>query len=116
MQTFEMAPVTPADSKALLVAKPRHAMKALVVLFAYLQLMDFLTTLVVLSHGGREMNPIVAELIEMHPLLGLLTAKLFAMALAVFCALSGRDKLLMRAILIYAVLVVWNVLTLIIAP
>ena len=75
--------------------------------------MDLLTTLAFLSHGGREANPFVAALLRFDPLTGLLVAKGFAILLASFCFVSGRQKLVSRANIFYAALIAWNVLAII---
>lgn len=88
-------------------------MKLLLAQFAYLQVMDLLTTLAFLSHGGQEANPLVVALLRFDPLMGLLLAKGVALALAIFCFISGRGKLLSRANMFYAALIAWNVLAII---
>ena len=88
-------------------------MKSLIVQFSYLQVMDLLTTVAFLSHGGQEANPLVAALLRFDPLTGLLLAKGFAIALAIFCLISGRQKLVSRANIFYAVLIAWNVVAII---
>jgi hypothetical protein len=75
--------------------------------------MDLLTTLAFLSHGGQEMNPLVAALLHFDPLVGLLLAKGVAVALAILCFISGRQKLVLRANIFYAGLIAWNVLAII---
>ena len=91
-------------------------MKLLLLHFVYLQLMDLLTTLAFLAHGGREMNPLVAALLQMHPLIGLAAAKGFAIALAVYSVLGGRETLLKRVNAFYAVVIVWNTVAIISGP
>ncbi len=78
--------------------------------FAYLQLMDVLTTLAFLGNGMREANPMITLLARSagSPLAGLLAAKLFALGLAAYCWRSGRCRLLGGATVFYAVVVAWN--------
>src|SRR5688500_10868263 len=88
-------------------------MHSLIFQFLFLQLMDFLTTLAFLSQGGEEMNPLVAALIRIHPFFGPLAAQTVALALGAYCMFAGRERLLRRANVLYAVLVVWNVVAII---
>jgi len=84
--------------------------------FVYLQLLDLLTTLAFLSLGLREINPLVWVLIRTAgtPAAGLLAAKGLAAALGFFCWRRRRLRLLSRANVFYAVLVVWNLVALLV--
>jgi hypothetical protein len=86
----------------------------LLIQFSYLQLLDVLTTLVFLTGGVKEANPVVRFLLVAtpSPLLGLLSVKLLAIALAVYCWRTARTRLLLFANLFFAVLVAWNLLAL----
>ena len=76
--------------------------------FLYLQLLDFLTTLVGLKYGLQEASPFIREVMSLGPVLGLLLSKLIAFALAGFC-LGIRKAHLIRLINYwFAALVVWN--------
>jgi hypothetical protein len=88
-------------------------MKSLIIQFVYLQFLDLLTTLAFLSHGEREMNPLVARMLQAHPVWGLLAVKIFAIGLAVYCLAARRHRLLGRANLFYAVLIAWNIVAII---
>ncbi len=92
-------------------------MSRLLLQYAYLQLLDFLSTLAFLINGLREANPVVAWLIEAAPtpLAGLAIAKLAALALGVAAWRLGRAKLLARINLLFAVVVAWNLVALILA-
>lgn len=92
-------------------------MPRLLIQFAYLQLLDFLTTLAFLVSGLREANPAVAWLIEAAPtpLAGLAIAKLAALALGGVTWRLGRVKLLARMNLLFAAVVTWNLVVLILA-
>jgi hypothetical protein len=78
--------------------------------FAYLQLLDLLTTMAVLAIGVHEGNPIVRFLMNSagSPLAGLAAVKVLALGLAVYCWRRGRHRLLKNATLFYAGLVAWN--------
>ena len=83
--------------------------------FAYLQLLDVMTTLGVLTAGGLEANPLVRAALSAfgNPIAALACVKGFAMLLAVFCWRTGRLRTLGRINMFYALLVAWNVLMLI---
>ncbi len=82
--------------------------------FTYLQLLDVLTTLAFLTTGGHEANPVVrfAMATARSPLAGLLILKVCAIAAAVYCATTGRTRVLWRINLFFAALVVWNLVAL----
>ena len=82
----------------------------LIAQFAYLQFLDLLTSLAFLANGVREANPVILLIAEGAGslLVGLVSAKLAALALGWFCWHSGRVRLLGRVNLFYAGLVVWN--------
>ena len=83
--------------------------------FSYLQLLDFLSTVAFLSMGLQEGNPVVR--FAMHhapsPVVGLALTKAAALCLGMFCLLRGRDRLLHRINLLFAVVVAWNLVALI---
>jgi hypothetical protein len=87
---------------------------SLLIQFSYLQLLDILTTLVFLSGGAKEANPVVrlAFAVSPSPLIGLLSLKLFAIAMAVYCWRTSRTRLLNLANVFFAALVTWNLLAL----
>jgi hypothetical protein len=86
--------------------------RALLVQFSYLQLLDILTTLVFLTMGVREVNPVVrfAMAASPSPIGALLLLKLGAVAAAVYCSVSGRTRVLFRINVVFAALVVWNLI------
>jgi len=81
-----------------------------IALFAYLQLLDLLTSLAFLANGVREANPLVLLLANGAGslLAGLVAAKLIALLLGCYCWRSGRPRLLGRVNVFYAALVAWN--------
>jgi hypothetical protein len=83
--------------------------------YTYLQLLDLLTTLAFLLRGIQEGNPVVRWALQLtsNPLLGLLAVKVFAVLLGVYCWRRGRERLLRRMNLLFAVVVAWNILALI---
>lgn len=92
-------------------------MNQLLLQYSYLQVLDFLTTIAFMINGVREGNPLVRLAVQYspHPLGGLLAVKAAAMALGLYCWTRGRDRLLSRMNLLFALLVAWNLAALIIA-
>lgn len=78
--------------------------------YAYLQALDVMTTLAFLLAGVQEANPIVRQAMEWagSPLGGLLLIKLAALLLGLYCWARGRVRLLQRANFFFAALVAWN--------
>ncbi len=83
--------------------------------FAYLQLLDLLTTVAFLLQGIQEGNPLVRWILHAspHPLGGLLGLKILALILGLYCWRFGKQRLLGRVNLLFAVLVAWNLVALI---
>jgi hypothetical protein len=79
-------------------------------LFILIQCLDILTTLVFLSKGIAEGNPLVSwALSSTHsPWIGLVIAKLIAALIGQYCHRSGRLRLLQRANAGYSLVVGWN--------
>ncbi len=78
--------------------------------YAYLQALDVMTTLAFLLAGVQEANPLVRQTIVWtgSPLAGLLLVKFAALFLGLYCWASGRVRLLQRANIFFAALVAWN--------
>jgi hypothetical protein len=85
--------------------------------YAYLQILDLLTTLAFILHGVREGNPLVRLMMHAtsNPLNGLLAVKLLAVGLGLYCWKVGRGKLLARINILFALIVAWNLGALILA-
>ena len=85
--------------------------------YSYLQMLDFLTTIAFMLHGVNEGNPLVRFAIRYapHPLGGLLVVKAVAVALGFYCWKRGRQRLLTRMNVLFAVVVMWNIAALIVA-
>ena len=90
-------------------------MNQLFLQYSYLQMLDFMTTLAFLLNGVGEANPVVRFALQYspNPVGGLLVVKLVALALGVYCWRAGRQRLLVRINILFAVLVAWNLLALI---
>jgi hypothetical protein len=84
--------------------------------FSYLQVLDLLTTVAFLVLGVREGNPLVRMAIEnsSSPLIGLVTIKAVALGLGLFCLATDKRRLLERINLLFALVVAWNLIALII--
>jgi hypothetical protein len=74
-----------------------------------------MTTIVFLLHGLREANPLVRLALHYsaNPLEALMGVKAVALLLGFYCWWMGRDRLLARINILFALLVVWNLLALI---
>ena len=85
------------------------------VLYSYLQILDFLTTTAFLAYGVQEANPLVRIALQAtsSPLVGLVLVKLVALGLGVWCWRRGRQKLLSRMNVMFGAVVGWNLLALI---
>jgi hypothetical protein len=85
--------------------------------YSYLQLLDLLTTLAFLGVGVQEGNPLVALALGAAdtPVVGLGIVKSVAVLLGVYCWRVGRHRLLLRVNCLFAALVTWNLVALILA-
>jgi hypothetical protein len=83
--------------------------------FVYLQLLDFLTTLLFLRLGLREAGWVTGALMRHGPLLGLVGAKLAAVLIAVTAVHYQKGRALRWANLGYCGVVVWNLVAMIAA-
>lgn len=83
--------------------------------YGYLQILDFLTTVVFLLNGVQEGNPVVKWAIETFPspIVGLAFIKILAVGLGIVCWYGGKAKLLTRINIGFAAVVAWNLLSLI---
>jgi hypothetical protein len=91
-------------------------MNQLLLQYSYLQVLDFMTTVAFLLHGVHEGNPLVRAALQYapNPLGGLLAIKVFAVALGYYCWKGGRERLLNRMNLLFAIIVAWNLFALIV--
>lgn len=91
-------------------------MNQLLLQYSYLQVLDLMTTVAFLLHGIREANPVVRVALDTpHPLGGLVAVKILAVALGIYCWWAGRERLLIRMNILFALVVAWNLAALIIA-
>jgi hypothetical protein len=87
----------------------------LLIQYSYLQMLDLLTTFAFMVHGVQEGNPVVRLVLRFssHPLGGLLAIKVLALGLGFYCWRCGRERLLTRINILFAIVVAWNLLALI---
>ena len=92
-------------------------MNQLLLQYSYLQILDFMTTIAFLMHGIREGNPFVRLALNYapNPLGGLLAVKIAAVGLGLYCWRCGRERLLVRINVLFALVVAWNLAALILA-
>lgn len=84
--------------------------------YSYLQVLDFMTTIAFLLQGVKEGNPLVRLALQYapNPLGGLLLVKLLAVGLGLYCWKVGKQRLLTRMNVMFALVVAWNLGALII--
>ena len=84
--------------------------------YSYLQVLDFLTTIAFLVQGVQEGNPLVrlAMTVTPNPVVGLVLVKIAAVVLGVYCWRGGRGQTLNRINILFAVVIAWNLISLII--
>lgn len=88
----------------------------LLIQFVFLQLCDVLTTLVFLSFGVAEANPVARAVLaaaRAHPALGLMGLKTAGVVCGWYAWRSGRHRLLSRINLLFAGCVVWNLVAIV---
>ena len=89
---------------------------ALTQVFIYLQLLDFLTTLVGFRLGASEASPFIRILMHAGPAVGVLASKLVALGLGAVCVYTRKMHLIRWATYWYGALVVWNLAVMLTAP
>ena len=90
-------------------------MNQIVLHYTYLQVLDFLTTLAFMVNGIKEANPLVRFAVKMgpSPISGLIVVKVLAVLLGIYCWRMGRQRLLTRMNVMFALLIAWNLVALI---
>jgi hypothetical protein len=78
--------------------------------------LDFLTTIAFLINGVQEGNPVIkwAILTFPTPMAGLAAVKIVAIGLGIYCWQTAKSHVLARINIAFAVLVAWNLVTLIV--
>ena len=84
--------------------------------YSYLQVLDFLTTIAFLMNGIGEANPFVrmAFKVSPSPISGLILVKVLAVLLGLYCWRMGRQRLLSRMNVMFAIVIAWNLVALIV--
>jgi hypothetical protein len=77
-------------------------------IFLYLQVLDFLTTLIGMKMGLSEASPFIRWLMHLDPGVGLALSKLIAFALGGLCLWLNKRHLVRWINYWYAGLVIWN--------
>jgi len=80
----------------------------LVQVFVYLQLLDFMTTLLGFRLGAAEASPFIRTLIHFGPAIAVALSKGLALGLGAVCVWLKKDHILGWINYWYAGLVVWN--------
>ena len=90
-------------------------MNQLLLHYSYLQVLDFLTTIAFMVNGVREANPLVrlALTVGHNPIGSLIGVKLLAVMLGIYCWRMGRQRLLSRINIMFALVIAWNLIALI---
>jgi len=84
--------------------------------FIYLQLLDFLTTLVGFKLGATEVSPFIAKLIyATSPAWGVAASKVVGLGIGGLCVALNRMKVVNWVNYWYAGLVVWNLSMILVA-
>jgi hypothetical protein len=106
---------TSLDQSRTSLDQDRTSLNHLLWQFSYLQILDFLTTVAFLLHGVREGNPLVRLALSAgaNPVVILVVVKLVAIVLGLYCWRLGRRQLLFRINILFALLVAWNLVALI---
>ena len=77
-------------------------------IFVYLQLLDFVTTILGFQVGASEASPFIRILQSFGPTIGLALSKGLALSLGAACIWLKRERILGLVNYWYAGLVVWN--------
>ena len=78
-------------------------------IFIYLQLLDFLTTLIGFRIGASEASPFIARMIHAtSPAVGVGASKLLGLGIGAICILTQRPRIVSWINYWYAALTVWN--------
>ena len=91
-------------------------MNQLLLQYSYLQMLDFLTTVAFLMTGVKEGNPIVRAILSYSPsaIIGLALVKAAAVILGIYCWRMGRTRILTRINVLFALVIAWNLVALIV--
>ncbi len=90
-------------------------MNQLLLHYSYLQVLDLLTTIAFMVNGVREANPLVRLALNLghNPIGSLIGVKVLAVMLGLYCWRMGRQRLLSRINVMFALVIAWNLIALI---
>jgi len=94
---------------------PEARVMTLLTFFIYLQILDFLTTILFLKMGLSEANWLVVVLARWSPWLGVMLAKVGTIVLALVAVHYHKIRVMRLANLGYGGVVVWNLVCMILA-
>ena len=77
--------------------------------FVFLQLLDFLTTIVGLRHGAQELNPFIVQMMSIGTVEGLVVCKVAMLLMALVVVWYGRLRVIATVNYVFAAIVVWNI-------
>ena len=78
--------------------------------FVYLQILDFITTLIGFKLGASEASPFIRMLMHAGPVAGVAASKLIALLLGAICLYCKKYHVIRWATYWYGGLVVWNLI------
>jgi hypothetical protein len=84
-------------------------------IFVYLQLLDYLTTVVGFRFGAAEASPFIRLLMHLGPVTGVAVSKVLAFGLGGVCIWLNKQHLLRWVNYWYGGLVVWNLCIILVA-
>ena len=84
------------------------AVVSVVEVFLYLQLLDFMTTIIGLKVGVQEFSPFIRLLMRWDPTIGVAISKLIAGLLGGICLWRGKIRVIKWINYAFAALVAWN--------
>lgn len=85
-------------------------------LFIYLQMLDFVTTMIGFKLGASEASPFIVNLIHAtSPAVGVGLSKLVGLGIGALCVATHRSRLVTWINYWYAGLIVWNLATIFVA-
>jgi hypothetical protein len=85
-------------------------------LFVYLQLLDFLTTLIGFKLGASEASPFIAKLIHStSPAMGVAASKVVGLGVGALCLVTHRARLVTWINYWYGALILWNLSVILVA-
>lgn len=96
-------------------AAPRWQSIPLFQIFLFLQVLDLLTTIIVLQRGGYEANPVVRQFFSAGTLEGLVLSKLLVVGIAAAVVFWQRYRVLFLSNYVYAAVVCWNLLAVVLS-